>query len=82
MEVLPDRFDKDGRRVDRSRGGGLFGGSGGGGQSEMMERVVRDIGDVVDGRKSLKDLIGDLVGNGGGSRDSGGGSAASRRRRD
>jgi hypothetical protein len=62
VEELPPRFDKDGRPIDGSRG---FGG-GGGGQSEMVERVVRDFGDVVDGRKSWKDLLGGIMGDVGG----------------
>lgn len=62
IEVLPDRFDRDGRPIDGSRGGA-------GGETEMVERVVRDFGDVVDGRKSWKDLLADLVGNIGGDGD-------------
>jgi hypothetical protein len=46
----------------------------------MVERVVRDFSDVVDGRKSWKDLIGGLVSSVGG--DTGGGGSSSKRRRD
>lgn len=74
--MLPDRFDRDGRPLDGSRG--LFGS---GGQKEMVERVVRDFGDVVDGRKSWKDLLGTLIGDVGGA-SGGGGGGSSRRRRD
>lgn len=61
VENLPDRFDRDGRPLNRD----------GNRESEMVERVVRDFGDVVDGRKSWKDLLGDLVqaGRGEGGRD-------------
>jgi hypothetical protein len=55
----------------------LFSG-GGGKESEMVERVVRDFGDVVDGRKSWRDLLGGLVGDVGGG---GSGSRDGRRRR-
>jgi hypothetical protein len=61
VEVLPDRFDKDGRPLDRS----------GGAEQEMVERVVRDFGDVVDGRKTWRDLIGGLVADVGDSGGSG-----------
>lgn len=47
----------------------------------MVERVVRDFGDVVDGRKSWKDLLGTLIGDVGGA-SGGGGGGSSRRRRD
>ena len=59
--MLPDRFDKHGRLIERddSRGGG-------GGQSEMIEKLTRDFGDVVDGRKSWRDLLGDVLGDTGG----------------
>jgi len=57
--VLPDRFDRDGRPLDRSRGGG-----GGGGQAEMVERIVHDVGDVVEGRKSWRDLLAGFISEG------------------
>jgi hypothetical protein len=130
VEVLPDRFDKDGRPLDRygnvwksggsgwrtssfrSRDGRVRGGvagyrsdrdmdrdgggsgsgsgglGGGIGSSEMVERVVRDVGDVVEGRKSWKDLLAGFVQQAGGaasgSRESienGSGSASPERRR-
>jgi hypothetical protein len=95
VEVLPDRFDKDGRPLDRygnvwqsggsgsgwrtssfrSKDGRVKGGmasyrsdrdrdrdrNGGTSSSEMVERVVRDVGDVVEGRKSWKDLLAGFV---------------------
>jgi hypothetical protein len=56
VEELPPRFDKYGRPLDGTRGAGF-----GGGQGEMVEKIMHDFGDVVDGRKSWKDLIGGLV---------------------
>jgi hypothetical protein len=47
--ILPDRFDRDGRPVNGTRGGGR--------ETEMVERIVHDFGDVVDGRKSWRDLL-------------------------
>ena len=63
VEILPDRFDADGRPLDRygnrfAQGRGLnLGGAGGKGNSEMVERIVREVGDVVDGKKTWKDLL-------------------------
>jgi len=94
---LPDRFDEDGRPLDRhgnrfrtrdgerglGGGGGLSallgegGGDRGAGQQEMIERVVSDFGDVVDGRKSWKDLLRGLMEEQG----SNSGSDGARRRR-
>jgi hypothetical protein len=59
VEVLPDRFDRDGRPLDRN--GNPYSnsrsrGEGGGGQ-EMVERITRDFGDVIEGRKSWKDML-------------------------
>jgi len=120
VEVLPDRFDKDGRPLDRygnvwqsggsgsgwrtssfrSKGGRVRGGmasyrtdrdgdrDGGARSSEMVERVVRDVGDVVEGRKSWKDLLAGFVeqASGAGSAIENGSASASperrRRRRD
>jgi hypothetical protein len=72
-------------RSDRDRDGG---GSGSGGhEMEMVERVVRDVGDVVEGRKSWKDLLAGFVEQAAsGSRGaiengSGSGSASPERRR-
>jgi hypothetical protein len=46
-------LDRYGNRFGgRSRGLG-----GGGEQSEMVEKIVRDVGDIVDGRKTWKDLL-------------------------
>ncbi|RDW91095.1 hypothetical protein BP5796_02260 [Coleophoma crateriformis] len=64
-EVLPDRFDRDGRPL-HDRG---FGGSSGGG-NEMVERLVIGFGDVIEGRSSWKDLLRGVLdedGSGGGS---------------
>lgn len=38
----------------------------GGSETEMVERVVRDFGDVVEGRKSWKDLLAGFIGEAGG----------------
>jgi len=61
VEELPARFDRDGRRID---GGGSRDGGGGGG--EMVERLAHDFGDVVDGRKSWRELLGSFGELGGG----------------
>jgi len=84
IEELPPRFDKHGRPIDGTRSAG-----GRGGQGEMVEKLVHDFGDVVDGRKSWKDLLGGLMEGGGlgGALGGGGGSGSdvregsSRRRR-
>lgn len=104
VEILPDRFDQDGRPLDRfgnrfagssSSGGGLrdlIGDRGGGGrQSEMVEKIVRDVGDVVEGKKTWKDLLIGVVSaaqgseesfeRGGGSEDEGGRRRRRRRHR-
>jgi hypothetical protein len=118
VEVLPDRFDKDGRPLDRygnvwqsggsgsgwrtssfrSRDGRVRGGmasyrsdrdrdrDGGAIGSEMVERVVRDVGDVVEGRKSWKDLLAGFVEQASGAASGSGsaienGSASPERRR-
>lgn len=47
VEVLPDRFDSDGRPLDRARGG----------ESEIVERIARDVGEVLEGRASWRDLL-------------------------
>lgn len=76
IEELPPRFDRDGRPIDGSRsGGGGFGGGGlgdilsglggsgdGEGKQEMVEKVVRTFGDVVDGRTSWREMVGTLLG--------------------
>jgi len=101
VEVLPDRFDEDGRPLDRygnsfsrsrsrSKGGGGVGG--GDKQTEMVERLASDFGDVMQGRKTWKDLLAELLSDhtgaltgsdgGGGSKDSGSPSRRERRRRD
>lgn len=79
--MLPDRFDEDGRPIERSRGrGGVREKErGGGGQTEMVERIARDFGDVVDGRKSWRDLLGGLME---GVSGAGGEDGGRRRRRD
>lgn len=92
--VLPDRFDEEGRLIERSRSGGGRGrgrerggsrsdGARGGGQTEMVERLVADFGDVIEGRKSWKDMLRDVVvsaqGAGLGGLAGGGGSDEERR---
>jgi hypothetical protein len=68
IEVLPDRFDAYGRPIEstyrsrsrsRSRGPGNRHGDDDfpSGQTEMVERFVRDFSNVVDGRGSWKDLL-------------------------
>ena len=78
VEILPDRFDKDGRPLDRY--GNLFprsvDGRGGSKESEMVEKIVRHVGDIVDGKKSWKDLLRGL-----GDDSAGGGKENGRRRR-
>lgn len=66
VELLPDRFDEQGRPLDRhgdifSTFKSLRGLSGGGKQSEMVEKIVRDVGDVVEGRKTWRDMLADVV---------------------
>lgn len=101
IEVLPDRFDRDGRPLDRfgnayrnprasardrARGGGgggglsgLLGGEGGSGQKEMVEKLAGDFGDVMEGRKTWKDLLRGFVEEAGGA---GGSSSGSERERE
>lgn len=67
-EDLPPRFDKNGRPLDGSRAAGGDG-------TELVEKIIHDCGDVIDGRKSWKDLISGLMeggglGGGGPDRDS------------
>jgi len=65
---LPDRFDEDGRPLygngrggDRNRNTAKeFGGG-----NEMVERVVRGVGEVVEGKKTWGDLLMGLVKDGG-----------------
>jgi len=78
-EILPDRFDAHGRPLDSSRG---FGGArgGGGGEQEMVERFVVGGGDVVEGRKSWKELLRGVL-DGGSSSDLGSSGSGRRRRR-
>lgn len=52
VEILPNRFDSEGRPLDRG---------GHDGQREMVEKIVLDFGDAVDGKKKWKDLLKDLV---------------------
>lgn len=68
MEILPDRFDKDGRPLDKY--GNLFGrgrgrergvDEGAGEGQEMVERFTREIGDVIEGKKSWVSLLRDVV---------------------
>jgi len=62
IEELPPRFDRDGRRIDGDRD------IGGGGSGEMVERLAHDFGDIIDGRKSWKDLLSTFGELGGGGR--------------
>jgi hypothetical protein len=72
VEDLPPRFDRHGRPLDETRGGG-------GGQGEMVEKIMHDFGDVVDGRKTWKDLLVGLMESGGlGALGGGGGSGSDR----
>ncbi|KAL3424238.1 hypothetical protein PVAG01_03519 [Phlyctema vagabunda] len=68
VEVLPDRFDRDGRPIERHHAGGA------GSEHEMVERIMTGFGDVVDGKASWKDLLRGVL-------DESGGSGSSRRRR-
>jgi hypothetical protein len=70
IEELPPRFDKQGRPLDGTR-------SAGGGQGEMVEKIMHDFGDVVDGRKSWKDMLGGLMQGGGLGAALGGGGSSS-----
>jgi hypothetical protein len=79
-ELLPDRFDDQGRPLGRSRGGGL---GSGGGQNEMVERLVQDFTGVLDGKKTWKDMLKGFAaaaGGGGGQYDSDQGPSRGRRR--
>lgn len=79
-EVLPDRFDEHGRPLDGSRRG--FGaGPGAGGEQEMVEKFVSGFGDVVEGRKSWKDLLRGVLDSTSDLGAGGGGSPGSSRRR-
>lgn len=86
--MLPDRFDEDGRPLDRGGRSRSRGAGAGDPQQEMVEKLTRDFGDVVSGKKSFKDLLMGVVTDLGGA-GSLEGSAASkspqrsrRRRRD
>jgi hypothetical protein len=48
--VLPDRFDEDGRPLDGS--GHVYPK-----EQEMVERIVHDFGDVIEGRQSWRSLL-------------------------
>lgn len=64
VEELPPRFDENGRRID---------GGGGAGGGEMVERLAHDFGDVIDGRKSWRELLSGFGELGGGSGSGSGG---------
>lgn len=49
MEVLPDRFDREGRPLN--------GHGHSNSETEMVERIVHDFEDVLDGRQSWKSLL-------------------------
>jgi hypothetical protein len=70
-------------RSDRDGGSGSGSGGGGGHEMEMVQRVVRDVGDVVEGRKSWKDLLAGFVeqASGAGSAIENGSASPERRRR-
>lgn len=65
VEVLPERFDRDGRPLyrDRNRSGSREGDIAKefGGGNEMVERVVRGVGDVIAGKQTWGDLLLGLV---------------------
>lgn len=75
VEVLPDRFDDDGRPLNGSRSRGV--GAKGDGQSEMVEKLASDFGAVMEGKKSWKDMLAGLVGEGGALSSLAGGSQES-----
>jgi len=58
---------------------GLLGGEGGSGQKEMVEKLAGDFGDVMEGRKTWKDLLRGFVEEAGGA---GGTSSGSDRERE
>jgi len=62
-EVLPDRFDAQGRPLDRhgKRDRERIAGGNGGGQQEMVEKLIGGFEEVVEGRKSWKDLLAGLL---------------------
>jgi len=53
VEVLPDRFDKNGRPIRRQIEQGP--------PSEMAERIAMSFEDVVEGKKTWKDLLSDVI---------------------
>ncbi|KAG9244753.1 hypothetical protein BJ878DRAFT_420735 [Calycina marina] len=55
VEVLPDRFDHHGRPIARIE-------QGPGGQQEMVEKLTGNLEDVLGGRKTWRDLLGEVVG--------------------
>jgi hypothetical protein len=50
VEVLPDRFDKDGRPLD-ANGHAIPK------ETEMVERIVHDFEDVIEGRQTWRSLL-------------------------
>jgi len=60
VEVLPDRFDKDGRPLDSH-------GHVQPKEIEMVERIVHDFEDVIEGRQSWRSLLRGFFEKGGGS---------------
>lgn len=72
VEVLPDRFDRDGRPIERDADGG---------EQEMVEKLTRDFGDVVAGKKSFKDLLLGVVSDFGSTGSLEGGEASRRAER-
>lgn len=65
IEVLPDRFDREGKPLNDHG----FGGLGGGSEHEMIERLVTGFGEVIEGRSSWKDLLSGVLEESGGSRN-------------
>ena len=64
VEVLPDRFDKDGRPLDAN-------GHVNPKETEMVERIVHDFEDAIEGRQSWRSLLQGFfeeAGGGGGRR--------------
>lgn len=87
IELLPDRFDQEGRYIGRDRSLSRSGAGSGGDQQqqEMVEKIVTGVGQVLDGRATWKDLllgvVPELLGSGSGSEGGGGGGERRSRRK-
>lgn len=77
IEELPARFDRDGRPLTRGAGRDMNSG----GHQEMVERIAKDFTEVIDGRKSWKDLLRGLVEQTGAAEAFSSGSGGERERR-